>query len=47
MNPDFIITRYPDAVNGLPYELYDEEIAKERLKMAKKVIEWIKENLEK
>jgi len=47
LSPDFIITRYPDAANGLPYELYDEEIAKERINLAKKVIKWIKVELER
>ncbi len=47
MNPDFVITRYPDAAHGLPYDLYDEEIAKERIDLTKKVMEWIKEKLEK
>jgi HEPN domain-containing protein len=45
VSPDFVITRYPDAANGVPYELYDEEIAKERLKIAKGVIEWVQKEL--
>ena len=28
-----------------PYELYDKEIAEEKLKMAKKVIEWVEKEL--
>ena len=47
LSPDFVITRYPDAAHGLPYELYDEEIAKERMDLAKEVTEWIKGELEK
>jgi HEPN domain-containing protein len=47
LSPDFVITRYPDAAHGLPYELYDEEIAKERMGLAKTVIEWVKEELKK
>lgn len=34
LNPDFILTRYPDVADGVPYELYDEEIALEKLKLA-------------
>jgi len=45
ISPDFVITRYPDAANGIPYELYDEEISKERLEIAGKVIEWVRGEL--
>lgn len=45
LSPDFVITRYPDAANGVPYELYDDEIAKERLKIAKNVIKWVEKEL--
>lgn len=43
MTPDFVLARYPDAADDLPYELYDRDIADERLDFAKKVLEWIKE----
>ncbi|HEX3013225.1 MAG TPA: HEPN domain-containing protein [Methanobacterium sp.] len=46
LSPDFVITRYPDAAHGVPYELYDEEIAKERLEIAKNVIKWVQKELE-
>ncbi|MDI6701480.1 MAG: HEPN domain-containing protein [Methanothermobacter wolfeii] len=46
LNPDFIITRYPDAAQGLPYELYDREIAEERLEIAGRVMEWVRKELE-
>jgi HEPN domain-containing protein len=45
LSPDFVITRYPDAAHGVPYELYDEELAKERLKIAKNVVEWVQKEL--
>jgi len=45
LNPDFIITRYPDAAQGLPYELYDREIAEEKLEIASKVVEWVRKEL--
>lgn len=40
LSPDFVITRYPDAAQALPHELYDEKIAAERIQIAEKVIEW-------
>ncbi len=45
VSPDFIITRYPDVAGDAPYELYDEEIARERLEWARRMIAWIKEKL--
>ncbi|MGB9937848.1 MAG: HEPN domain-containing protein [Methanobacterium sp.] len=46
LSPDFVITRYPDVAHGVPYELYDEEIANERLNIAKRVIKWVQIELE-
>ena len=42
LNPDFIITRYPDAANGLPYELYDLKKAKQKTAFSEKVLRWTK-----
>jgi len=42
LTPDFVITRYPDAANGLPYELYDLKKAKQRVVYAEKVLKWVK-----
>jgi hypothetical protein len=40
LNPHYIIARYPDAANGVPYEMYDKEIAGELLEYAQKVFEY-------
>lgn len=45
INPDFIYTRYPDMDGVPPYEAYDEEIAKERLKLGEEVLEWLKKEM--
>ena len=45
LTPDFVVARYPDVTQTAPYELYDKEIAEEKLKMAKKVIEWVEKEL--
>lgn len=47
ITPDFVISRYPDATQTTPYELYDEDIARERIDIAKRVVEWVKRELEK
>jgi len=45
LTPDYTITRYPDAANGLPYELYDEETASERARASKEILEWVEKRL--
>ncbi|MDD1764262.1 MAG: HEPN domain-containing protein, partial [Methanobacteriaceae archaeon] len=47
LNPDFILTRYPDVADGVPYELYDYEIAQDKLQIAEEVIKWVEKELKK
>ncbi|MEM2897347.1 MAG: HEPN domain-containing protein [Candidatus Bathyarchaeia archaeon] len=35
--PDYVLTRYPNVASGVPYEMHDEEVAKERIEFAKEV----------
>jgi hypothetical protein len=46
LTPIFVTTRYPDAAYGLPYELYDEAIAREILEKSREVIQWIGSQIE-
>ena len=39
LNPEFFVTRYPDAANGVPAEMFDEESAHVHLDKARKVVE--------
>lgn len=39
---DYTFSRYPDVVEHVPYEEYDEEIAKEKVKIAKGIFESLK-----
>lgn len=41
LNPDYTVSRYPDAANGVPYELYDEATAREKVKAAQEVARWV------
>ena len=41
LNPDYTVSRYPDAANGVPYELYDEETARSKIKAAQEVAKWV------
>jgi HEPN domain-containing protein len=42
LNPNYTISRYPDAANSLPYLLYDKNDAEKYLNMAEKIINWVK-----
>jgi HEPN domain-containing protein len=41
LNPDYTVARYPDAANGVPYELYDRTIAEAKVGAATEVAQWI------
>lgn len=41
----YTISRYPNAANALPIELYDQEKAYELVEKARKVVEWVKRYL--
>lgn len=47
LTPSFVNTRYPNAAYGLPYEIYDEKIAREILSKTDKIIAWIKSRMER
>src|SRR6266446_4032112 len=32
LTPDYTVSRYPDAANAIPYELYDEETTQAKLR---------------
>lgn len=46
INPDFVTTRYPDAANGLPSEIFDKNIATEHFAKAKEVVVWVSQLIE-
>ncbi|MBS3056395.1 MAG: HEPN domain-containing protein [Candidatus Aenigmarchaeota archaeon] len=46
LSPQYFISRYPDVTEEIPYELYDDIVAKEFLDTAEKVILRIKKQLE-
>lgn len=45
LNPDYTITRYPNAANGIPYELYDRETALSKIRAAEEVIQWLRKQI--
>jgi HEPN domain-containing protein len=42
LTTDYTVSRYPDAANGVPYELYDEEMVRGKLRNARQVVEWLR-----
>nr|WP_276321752.1 HEPN domain-containing protein [Saccharolobus shibatae] len=45
ISPHFIISRYPDAANGIPAKQYNKTISIDIYNRSKEVIEWLKESL--
>ena len=46
LNPEWIITRYPNAAGGPPVDLYTENLAKRHLKTANEILRWIGKQIE-
>jgi len=42
LTADYMTTRYPDAANGIPYEIYDEETARSKVAAAEEAFEWLR-----
>ena len=45
LNPEYLITRYPDMAAGVPSEMYDKEIAARHKKTAQEVLKWVKNQI--
>ncbi len=45
LTPDYTITRYPDAANAVPYELYDASTARTKVENAATVIAWLRSKI--
>lgn len=45
LNPDYTVARYPDAANGVPYELYDEPTAHAKVAAAAEIAQWIESTI--
>ena len=42
LNPEFLATRNPETVNGIPAQLYDRKSARLHLRCAQTIVDWIK-----
>ncbi len=47
LNPEYLITRYPDMANEMPAEIYDKEIATKHMKTAEEVMKWVKKQIQR
>ncbi len=45
LTPDYTVSRYPDAANAVPYELYDESTARTKIQNAEAVIAWLRRKI--
>jgi HEPN domain-containing protein len=45
LTSDYTISRYPDAANAVPYELYDEVTARTKVENAAAVITWLRSKI--
>ena len=45
LTPDYTVSRYPDAANAVPYELYDEPTAVAKVERAAEVIGWLRSQI--
>lgn len=42
LNPEFLATRNPEAVSGVPAQNYDRKSGRLHLRMAQTIVDWIK-----
>lgn len=40
LNPHYLVSRYPDAANGVPSEVYSRRMAENCVNSAARVVEW-------
>ncbi len=45
LNPEYLVTRYPDAAGGIPEQMYNRNLALMHLRAAKRILKWVKSHL--
>ncbi|MCX7967799.1 MAG: HEPN domain-containing protein [Armatimonadetes bacterium] len=45
LTEDYFRARYPDLAGAAPYEVFDKSIARERIEQAKKIRDWVRQQL--
>jgi HEPN domain-containing protein len=45
LNPEYLVTRYVDAANGVPADMYDKKSAIMHLKCAQEILAWVRKKI--
>jgi HEPN domain-containing protein len=45
LTADYTTARYPDAANGVPYEVYDRETAEGKVAAGEAILKWLREQI--
>lgn len=45
LTADYTMARYPDAANGVPYEVYDRETAENKVTSAEAILTWLRQQI--
>ncbi len=45
LNPEYLVTRYPDAAGGVPEQMYNRNIALVHLRSARRILGWVSKSL--
>ena len=45
INREYTVSRYPDAANGFPFELYSEDTIKRYLEMGEEIIKYVEDEI--
>lgn len=45
LTADYTTARYPDAANGVPYEIYDRETAESKVGAGEAILSWLRERM--
>ncbi len=46
LTADYTTSRYPDAANGIPYEIYDRETAEAKVSSAEALLGWLRQQIQ-
>ncbi len=45
LTEDYFRARYPDLIGAAPYEVFDAQVARERIQQAERIREWVRQQL--
>lgn len=46
LTPDYLVTRYPNAVGGVPAQLYSQRNAEKYFRLSPSIVSWVKQRLQ-